>query len=142
MTRVNRPGETDKISVSDETFDVLESSGQFVVVNNLYNIRYGTPLNGILGPLEKGNIPILDYPLQTVGALQRPEYDTLSFYIYPSSIEEWQLRMERNGRNTGGRLETGIRELGSLATSGLMHPDIDISIKNAEGAADKAARDI
>lgn len=142
MTRPNRPGETDKVHVSDEEFDQLDQAGEFVVVNGLYGVRYGTPLKGILAPLQRGNVPILDYPLETVHALQRPEYDTLNFYIYPSSIEEWQGRVESSGRNTAGRLESGIRELGSLATSGLLHQDIDISIVNADGQADRAAADI
>lgn len=142
MTRPNRPGETNKIHVSDDEFDHLEQAGEFVVVNGLYGVRYGTPLKGILEPLDRGNVPILDYPLETVHALQRPEYDTLNFYIYPSSIKEWQGRVESSGRNTAGRLESGIRELGSLATSGLLHPDIDISIVNADGQADRAAAEI
>lgn len=142
MTRPNRPGETDKIHVSDDEFDQLEQAGEFVVVNGLYGVRYGTPLKGILEPLQRGNVPILDYPLGTVHALKRPEYDTLNFYIYPSSIEEWQQRVERSGRNTAGRLESGIRELGSLATNGLLHPDIDIKIINADGQADRAATEI
>lgn len=142
MTRPNRPGETDKIHVSDQEFDLLDQADEFVVVNGLYGVRYGTPLKGILDPLQKGNVPILDYPLETVHALQRPEYDTLNFYIYPSSMEEWRGRIEASGRNTAGRLETGIRELGSLATNGLLHPDIDISIVNADGQADRAAAEI
>lgn len=142
MTRPNRPGETDKIHVSDQEFDLLEQADEFVAVNGLYGVRYGTPLQGILEPLQKGNVPILDYPLETVHALQRPEYDTLSFYIYPSSMEEWRERVEVSGRNTAGRLEAGIRELGSLATNGLFHPDIDVSIVNANGQADRAAAEI
>lgn len=142
MTRPNRPGETDKIHVSDQEFDLLNQAGEFVVVNDLYGVRYGTPINGILEPLQLGNVPILDYPLETVHALQRPEYDTLNFYIYPSSIEEWRGRVESSGRNKAGRLESGIRELGSLATNELLHPDIDISIVNADGQADRAAAEI
>lgn len=142
MTRPNRQGETDKVHVSDQEFDLLDQTGEFVVVNGLYGVRYGTPLKGILDPLQRGNVPILDYPLETVHALQRPEYDTLNFYIYPSSIEEWQGRVESSGRNTAGRLESGIRELGSLAASGLLHPDIDISIINADGQAGRAAAEI
>lgn len=139
MTRPNRPGETDKIYVPDQEFDLLDQGGEFVAVNGLYGVRYGTPLQGILEPLQHGNVPILDYPLETVSALRRSEYDTLSFYIYPSSIEEWEERVESSGRNIDGRLEAGIRELGSLATCGLLHPDIDVSIVNADGCADQAA---
>ncbi len=142
MTRPNRLDETDKLSVSNAIFDELEISGEFVVVNRLYGVRYGTPLRGVLDPLQRGNTPILDYPLETVNALERPEYDILSFYVYPRSIEEWQLRIEHSGRNVADRLEAGKRELGSLAINGLIHPRIDVSIINPEGAANQAAKNI
>lgn len=142
ITRPNRPNETDKISVSDSEFDTMQAQGEFVVVNGLYGVRYGTPLQGITSPLSRDNTPILDYPLETVHALQRPEYDTLNLYIYPPSLKTWRGRIESSGRNLDGRLETGTRELGSLAMAGFNHPDIDVSIVNAEGAAAEAAYDI
>lgn len=142
ITRPNRPNETDKISVSDSEFDFMQERGEFVVVNSLYGVRYGTPLQGITSPLGRGNVPILDYPLETVSALQRPEYDTLNLYIYPPSLETWRGRIESSGRDLDGRLAAGSKELGSLAMAGFNHHDIDISIVNAEGAAADAAHDI
>lgn len=142
ITRPNRPNETDKISVSDSEFDTMQAQGEFVVVNGLYGVRYGTPLQGITSPLSRGNTPILDYPLDTVHALQRPEYDTLNLYIYPPSLETWRRRIESSGRNYQGRLEAGMKELGLLAMSDFIHPNIDISIVNAESAAAEAAHDI
>lgn len=142
ITRPNRPNETDKVSVSDEAFDAMEKKGEFVVVNNLYGVRYGTPISEITSSLEKGDIPILDYPLETVAALQRPEYDTLNLYIYPPSIEVWRGRIESSGRNLDGRLEAGISELGSLALRGFSHAHIDVSVVNHEGSATETAKDI
>ncbi|MEO6109823.1 MAG: hypothetical protein ABIP50_02340 [Candidatus Saccharimonadales bacterium] len=142
MTRANRPEETDKISVSDGEFDAMQSDDAFVVVNNLYGVRYGTPLHGILEPLAKGDTPILDYPLATIDKLSRPEYDTLNFYVYPESILAWTQRMNESGRNTNGRLEAGLDELASLAIKKFIHPAIDISIVNRDGAAVEAARDV
>lgn len=142
ITRPNRPNETDKISVSDTVFETMHAQGEFVVVNGLYGVRYGTPLHGITSPLSRGNVPILDYPLETVDALQRPEYDTLNLYIYPPSLETWHGRIESSARNLDGRLEAGTRELGSLAIAGFIHPHIDVSIVNADGAAAEATHDI
>jgi|SRR5665213_1793350 len=142
VTRLNRLNETDKISVSNPEFDAMEARGEFVVVNNLYGVRYGTPLEGITSSLSRGNTPVLDYPLETVGALHRPEYDTLSLYIYPPSLETWRKRIESSGRITDGRFEAGVKELGLLATSNFSHSDIDVSIINSEGAAAAAAHDI
>ncbi len=140
MTRPNRPNEKDKISVNDQQFDEIDARNDFVVVNNLYGVRYGTPLSGILAPLKQGKTPILDYPLENVSALRRPEYDTLNFYVYPSSDNEWRARMEKAGRNAAGRLEAGMQELGQLAERGFTHPDIDFSIVNHENQAREAAR--
>jgi guanylate kinase len=142
MTRPNRPNETDKISVADKTFAAMESRGEFVAVNNLYGVRYGTPLQGIASPLAKGDIPILDYPLESVRAIRRPEYDTLNLYIYPASMDVWRKRIELSGRNLDGRLEAGVKELGALALASFSHPDIDISIVNAEGSTVETAKDI
>lgn len=142
MTRPNRPGEIDKISVTDDEFEALEARGEFVVVNNLYGVRYGTPLSGILQPLTQGKTPILDYPLDRVDALRHPAYDTLSFYVFPSSTEEWAQRVEASGRNTGGRLEAGLGELTMLTACNYEHPAIDITVVNADGAAEEAARNI
>ena len=142
MTRSNRPGETDKVSIDDGTFQQMEDAGEFVVVNNMYNVSYGTPLKGVLEPLAEGNTPILDYPLNNVSALKRPEYDLLGIYVYPPSIDSWRHRMESTGRNMNGRLETGAQELGSLALLGYDHPDIDLSIVNADGNTASAAAEI
>lgn len=141
MTRPNRSGEIDKISVSHDEFDVLEKSGKFVVVNNLYTVRYGTPIEGILEPLRNGQTPILDYPIDTVTRLERDEYDMLKFYIYPGSVDEWSQRIEASGRNVDGRLERGLKELGSLVI-GAKNPLIDISIVNSDGCAKQAAEEI
>jgi guanylate kinase len=142
MTRPNREGETDKISVPDEEFDDLERSGQFVVVNDLYGVRYGTPLEGILSPLQKGDIPILDYPLATVDKLKRPEYDTLKYYVYPQSIEDWYSRVKGSGRDISNRLELGQRELGFMANCGFSHNNVDISVVNPNNTAEVAVREI
>lgn len=142
MTRENRPGETDKVSVSDEVFDKQEANGDFVIVNNLYGVRYGTPLRGIMDPLAEATTPILDYPLETVDRLKRPEYDLLKFYVYPPSIESWEDRMNLSGRNKDGRLEAGRQELSQLALAHYMHRNIDISVVNHDGDAAGTAADI
>lgn len=142
VTRPNRPGETDKISVSEEEFQQMEDAGEFVVVNNLYGVRYGTPFKGILGPLTSGNNPILDYPLATVDALKSASYDLLNVYIYPPSVREWRHRIESSNRNIDGRLEAGLKELGSLAVNNFQHPAIDLSLINKDGQSDTVARQI
>lgn len=142
MTRPNRPKETDKLSISKAEFEAMQRQRQFVTTNDLYGVQYGTPLRGILEPLGQGRVPILDYPLATVGALKRPEYDLLNFYIYPESTGSWTNRVIECGRNSGGRVESGTEELGSLATAGFVHPDIDIHMVNPDGKSAQTAREI
>lgn len=142
ITRPNRPGEVDKVSISEKDFELIDEAGEFVVVNRLYGVRYGTPLAGILDPLSRGTIPVLDYPLANVAALKRSEYDLLNFYIYPPSVAEWQKRMELSGRNLDGRFEDGIKELGALAAQSYLHQDVDISLINNECATDEVAKKI
>jgi guanylate kinase len=125
-----------------KVFDDFEISGGFVAVNALYGVKYGTPLAGIIDPLKEGKIPILDYPIQTVGKLRRPEYDLLSIYVYPSSTDELTRRSQSNGRDTNVRLEAGLDELEMLAGQNCTHPDIDISVVNADGGVDQAVTKI
>jgi len=142
MTRLNREGETNKISVSEAEFCRMKKLGRFVVVNNLYGVSYGTPLDSITESLDKGRIPILDYPLATVNLLKRPEYDTLNFYIYPPSINEWKKRMDDTGRNNNDRFQSGLRELDNLTGSNYCHENIDISIVNNTDSIEKVSDEI
>ncbi len=142
MTRQNRPDESDKISVSENQFADHERRKEFVAVNDLYGVRYGTPLSGILGPLSQNKVPVLDYPLQRVQTLIRPDYNLLGVYIYPSSIESWMDRVKQTGRNTNNRLATGLTELEALAECGMSHPFIDLSIVNSDGDPTTSANSI
>lgn len=142
MTRPNRSNETDKISVTDQEFNVLEKNKKFVAVNSLYGVRYGTLLSGILNPLERGIIPILDYPIDKISNIQNPAYDTLNFYIYPPSTEIWTQRLNDVDRNNNGRLESGKKELDRLILSNFIHPDIHISIVNKDNSAKLVAKNI
>ncbi len=133
MTRPNRPGETDKVSVSDAVFAEMEANGEFAAVNHLYATSYGTPLAPIEAAQSEGEIPLLDYPLDGVDRLRRlDKYDLLSFYIYPPSIRQLYGRLQGADRLEGGRFERGVEEIGVLATLGYKDPDIDFSVINHE----------
>jgi len=135
MTRPLRDAETDKVSVPDECFTRMKESGDFLVVNSNYGVRYGTPLRGVLEPIAKSIIPVLDFPLERIDMLQRPEYEIMSVYVYPPSIDEWVGRLESSERNIGGRYEDGAKELTDLALRECIHPAIDISVVNRNGEA-------
>lgn len=132
-TRVLRPGETEKISVGNDEFDSLERHGAFVLINSLYNVRYGTPLASILDTFDKGKTPILDFPLAKVSQLVRPEYNLLNVYVFPPNINEWKARLDKEGRNNSSRFEDGVLELTMLSQMTAPHKDIHYSVVSRSG---------
>lgn len=139
-TRPLREGETDKVGVDNATFDILESSGDFIYVNHLYQVRYGTPLAPIKHALEFGKTPILDFPLDKVPQLVRPDYDLFNIYVFPETSDSWMEKLDSCGRNTNGRLEAGLDELTLLHNMSAPHPDIHCSIVNNYQIETAAAR--
>jgi len=126
-----RPGETEKISVSHDAFSELENSKFFLVVNKIYNNRYGTPRSTIDDILKDGNIPILDFPMDKLGELE--EYKDILFkvYITPPTLGTLKRRLEIDGRSEGNtRYEEARSELLTLVKAHFAHPDIDNVVIN------------
>jgi len=142
ITRDLRPGETEKTSISDAEFDRLEQAGEFVIVNALYGVRYGTPLKTITNCLTSGRVPILDFPLEKVSKLRRGEFDLLNIYVFPPNIAEWRSRLDNANRNNSNRFEQGIEELGMLSQLPKSHPDIHYSVVSRSGDIPKIANTI
>ncbi|MFA6527893.1 MAG: orotidine-5'-phosphate decarboxylase [Candidatus Babeliales bacterium] len=142
-TRVLRPGESNKISVSLEKMEQLEKEGQLLAVNKLYGTTYGTPLNPMEYALRNGQIPVIDWPISNL-ALMRQVFGKKLFcvYITPPNLEVLQTRLANDGRDKdGNRFLQAQREL-DLLTQGAFASDIDILITNQEGNASVYAREI
>ncbi len=142
-TRPPRPGENDKISVSDKEFDRLDQAGKFIQVNHLYGARYAPPLADVQGAISNGKIPVLDFPLHRVGELTRPEYDLVDIYVFPPTVKAWADKLNSLGRNNSTeRLEAGLKELQGLSQAYEPHPDIHYSIVNKHKKEYEGAREI
>jgi len=141
-TRALRSGETEKTSVSEGEFDSLAQKGAFVLINELYGVRYGTPLQSIINAFSLTQNPILDFPLEKVQLLHRKEFDLLNIYVFPPSITEWRSRLDKEGRNTSNRFESGIVELTMLAELTKPHQDIHYSVVSRSGDIPEIARSI
>ena len=61
MTRPLREGERNKISISGKEMDDMSERGDFLIINELYGVRYATPRLPIELALAAGNFPILDW---------------------------------------------------------------------------------
>ena len=130
MTRQLRDGETEKVSVSADEFNAMQANGDFLVVNEHYGFKYGTPKKTILAILESGKTPILDYQLSTIENLYNDAYSLLTIYIRPDSIEEWHDRLKQSEQYDESRFELGKRELEKIFDGESQNVDAVVVNKN------------
>jgi len=120
MTRPLRPGEKNKIPISDEQMDEMWQRGELLVVNRLFgDIRYGTPRLPIAEALAGGIFPVLDWPIDRLDVMTQTFLGQLFIvYISPPSIDVLRQRLAKDGRDTDGkRLASATQELQSFWSS-------------------------
>lgn len=133
MTRPLRDGEKDKKSISDKEFIAMETNGDFLVVNEHFGYKYGTPKTTILDIFSKGKTPILDYQLSTIESLYDPAYELFCIYVRPDSIKEWEKRLISSGQYDKSRFQAGKVELEKVMTNNeIQHINYMIVNKNQE----------
>lgn len=136
MTRQLRDGETEKISIDDDTFDTMIAEGKFLTVNKLYNVRYGTPREPIESAFQNNLFPILDFPISDLKTVESAFPTALyPVYVQPPSISILKERL------------TGRIERFEAAQSELEHMKentdaIELFITNHEGRARETAATI
>ncbi len=112
MTRELREGETDKLPVTDAVMNEMNSRGEFLVINDLYGIRYATPRAPIIQALDSGNFPLLDWPVSRMDVMTTAFPDRLfTVYLIPPSEEVLKTRLGQDERDpTGDRLQAALQE--------------------------------
>jgi len=112
MTRPLRPGERNKIAVSNEQIDEMWRRGELLVINELYGgIRYGTPRLPIAEALATGNFPVLDWPIDRLEVMAQAFPGQLfTVYISPPSIDVLRQRLAKDGRDADGTRLVGATE--------------------------------
>lgn len=118
-----REGETDKISVTDAVMDEMNACGEFLVINELYGIRYATPHAPIVASLNSGNFPLLDWPVSRMGVMTTAFPDLLfAVYLVPPSEEVLKARIGKDERDTtGDRLKAALQELSEFQSGAYNH---------------------
>lgn len=113
MTRPLRPGEKDKIPVTDKEIDNMEKEGELLAVNKLYNICYATPKTPIIEALRKQLFPVLDWPICKIQIMLEAFPGRLyCVYVFPPSSEILEKRIKKDGRDVdGSRLKNASLEL-------------------------------
>jgi len=87
MTRLLRPGETEKISISDTDFVRMENENLFVCVNHIFGNKYGTPRKEIeIAVQDQGSYWMHDFPISRMNLLG--DYKYLGFVILPQNEDQ------------------------------------------------------
>lgn len=141
ITRSLRKGEINKVSISNKEMDRMSELGEFLAINELYGVRYATPLQPIEQALDSNSFPVLDWPVSRVSVMTEAFPNQLYIvYISPPSIEALQQRLARDVRDIDGqRLRSAQEELEALEC--LRYSGIsDFEIVSEENQVPKIAR--
>ena len=110
VTRPLRPGEMDKISISEKIFLEMENRQEFVIVNEFFGIKYGTPKKLIDESFNNYKFPILDWQAKDLEKIVSLYGDKLFIvYLLPPSLNSLLNRIGKDSRNSQ---EKRIEEIG------------------------------
>lgn len=116
MTRELRPGENDKVPVTDQQMNEMRSAGKLLVINELYGVRYATPQEPIEQALREEKFPVLDWPIDRLHIMYESFPDkTFTVYVEPPSIDAIRQRLADGRDPDNERLKSATGELVSLA---------------------------
>ena len=130
-TRKLRAGEVDKIQVDEDSFDHADASGNFILVNHLYDVRYGTPKADLDLALAENRLPIIDWPVLEVNRMRQffPG-QTITCYLRPQNEDSLARRLAHRDGNIK-RFVTSKAELEHLI-AGDFDSYIDFSVTNVD----------
>lgn len=138
-SRQLREYEKDKINVLKES--IIEHPEKFLIINKIYGNLYATPKKEIFDAIQKGNIPLLDFPLEKVEELKkRFEGEIYCAYILPPSIEILKKRLEDERDSREERYKLAKQELEKINTQ--RDKNINLYIINEENRARECAQKI
>ncbi|MCX6706850.1 MAG: hypothetical protein NT001_01775 [Candidatus Woesearchaeota archaeon] len=112
-TRQLRPDEADKVHVDHDQFKSLVQKGDIILPNHLYGNWYGPSRSAIYDSVEKGNVPLIDWPVQKLDGLRKEiALEVFSLYIMPPDLETLKQRIGSDGRDKDGkRYDSAVKEL-------------------------------
>jgi len=118
--------------VSDEEFERLRASGEFLESAGVYGKKYGTPRAWVHEQIKRGRLVILEIDVQ--GAVQVKQHvpDAFAIFILPPSEEELLARLQSRKRESesliAARFAAAKSEITAARTSGVY----DVFLVNAE----------
>ena len=118
----------------------MEKKREFVVVNNLYNVKYGTPKKLIYKIIKEGKIPVLDFPLERIDSIKSSSYELFTIYLFPQNGIILQNRIIKE-RGEAIRVDEGMRELAYLLELKGIDERVNYSIINYENRIENTISD-
>lgn len=142
MTRVLRPGEEEKMSISNEELDTMKRNGRLLAVNELYGVRYATPREPVEQAFRDEKIPVLDWPIEHLSVMQEALPGRIfTVYMEPPNLDVLRLRLADGRDPNKKRLNAAAAELATLA-AGSYDSLIDYRTVNQDGEASIVAQTI
>lgn len=140
-TRPLRAGEQDKISISEEEYTSLLKNGELLLTNSLYGFQYGTPRSELFESLEKGPLPIVDWPIKSVQMIKDVVHPTRTvvYYLFPPDSKTLRARLrKRDGELLSSqRISASLSEVAAF-NAGRFDDKIDAAIE-CDGLPDQVA---
>lgn len=143
VTRPLRCGEVDKREVSSIEMDKKQSHGEYLIVNELFGIRYATPRQPIVEALKSNFFPVLDWPVSRMNIMVENFSNCLyAVYISPPSIDTLKNRLSKDGRDAdGARFASAENEL-KCYWSGEFDDFVDAHIISEDGEINEVANKV
>ena len=143
VTRPLRPGETDKISISKKKFLEMKNHQEFVITNEFFGIKYGTPKKLINDSFNDGRFPILDWQAKDLKKIVSLYGDKLFVvYLLPPSLDSLFGRIKKDSRNNQEeRIQESRNELDGLDSLDFSK-FVNLFIVNEDSLENKVALDI
>jgi guanylate kinase len=142
VTRSLRPGETEKIQVSESKFLELQRGAKLIGVSSIFGMHTGTLVKSIRKTLATGGFPIFDWPISKLEEIAAAFPGFLyRVYVEPPSFEALASRLDDGRDPHNERLMAAKKELEAL-WGGDYDLRIDCRVVNEDGKAESVARTI
>lgn len=142
-TRPLRPGETDKTSIPLEQMEQREAAGEYLTVNRLNSVLYGTPKGAIHDAFNRQAFPMLDFPIDRHDVIhQFTDGRVYTVYVRPPSLGELATRLSYDGRDASGQRYASAKHELERYSRGEFNPVIDMDVVSETGHSAEIARKI
>ena len=142
VTRMLRPGETDRVSLPYRDLLEMRKKGEVLQLNDVYGNYYAAlPVGQIRDAFLNGQFPMCDYKIPFVADLKTEIGSVFCVYVLPPNFAALAERLKSAGRNVDeSRSAEDALEIRNLDTkyAGL----IDLKIVNEDGRQREVAEAI